>query len=465
VKRKRRESSPMKKLKEEVVYKLQNSHKNHSKELVNLVQGWTKIKPDVCIISEDRKRIFTQRILLSLYSKTMCSVLKDLPPFELPAISVPASGKSIKNLLRILKNGVTVSKSEQDLLAVQDAASALDIELTGWNITNICVPESEILSYCRDPLVVKYENIKPNVIDMANPTLEDLEILDDEIEIVDTVINVDNSAEKAVEKEIKKVFPKTGEFASEEFKNRVKQMKQFGTNFLKRRATTAMLGTLSPTNDSGIGSDFQFLVPKEEPISDDFGIGRLLNSDGISSQSESSVTLAERKAPKHKLFAEDVVPKELPETPKKVQNRGSLEDAESMNAYPRFYCGSCECGFSGFNTPRRISNDGHATGTPRTPKTPVQRELYNSCEECMKRKADEAIKSIKQKKYFKMLKEKRIEAEKAKKEGLKFPCDKCDYVAAAPGNLKTHKMANHDGVQFMEQYVNDYFEKNKFLIL
>lgn len=463
-KRKRRESSPVKKM-DEVIYKLQNSGRNHSKELENVVQSWTKQKPDICIISQDRSRIFTQRILLSLYSKTLCSLLKDLPPFDLPAISVPASGKSIKNLLRLLKNGVTVSTNQDDLLEVEDAAKALNIELKDWNINYITVPQSQVLTYCRDPVVVKYKDIKPNVIDMANPTLEDLSILDDEIEIVETVIRVED-VNKSVEKEIRKAFPKTGEFETEEFKNRVKKMKESGTNFLKRRkSTAASVTSKTALNSSGIDSEFKFLVPKEEPIVDEFAPGGLLNSDGTSTQSESSVTLGERKAPKHRLFIEDSssMLKELPETPKK--NRVSVEDAESMNAYPRFYCGSCECGFSGISTPRRISDDGHSTGTPRTPKTPVQRELYNSCEACMKRKGDEAIKSIKQNKYFNMLKVKRLEAEKCKKEGLKFPCDKCDYVAAAPGNLKTHQMANHDGVQFMEKYVNDYFDKNKFLIL
>jgi len=462
--RRRRASSPVKK-REEIVYKLQNSQKqNHSKELLNLVQDWTKLKPDICIISQDQNRIFTQRILLSLYSKTLCSLLKDLPPFDLPAISVPATARSIRNLLRVLKHGVTVSKTEEDLVGVEEVAKVLDIKLNDWNIKTISLPDSQILSYCRDPLVIKYENIKPNVIDMANPSLEDLEILDDEIEIVEIIENEERIKEKGLDKEIQKTFPTTGDFVSKEFVNRVKLMKNCGTNFLKRRASTAIIGTSkSPTTNVSSQEDFEFVVPKEEPITDDYVPDGLLNSDGISSQSESSITLAERKAPKHKLFAEDIVPKELPETPKKT--RVSVEDAESMNAYPRFYCGSCECGFSGYNTPRRVSNDGQSTGTPRTPKTPVQRELYNSCEECMKRKADEAIKSIKQKKYFKMLKEKRLEAQKAKKEGLKFPCDKCDYVAAAPGNLKTHMMANHDGVQFVEQYVNDYFEKNKFLIL
>jgi len=444
-----------------VMYNLKHDLQNTSKELLGMVQSWTTLKPDVCLISCDRSRIFSHRILLSLYSRSLLSVLKDYPPFELPAISVPASGKSIKNLLRLLTNGVTVSASEEDLLEVKETAIAMEIELKDWNIKSISVPKSKVLTYCRDPVVLQIQNIKPNVIDMANPSLADLSILDDEIEIVDTIINVDNK----VDKEMKKVFPKTEDFTSEEFRKRVKRMKEAGTMFKKRRTSTAIVPGDYKKNLTTISEEFQFIVPKVEPISisDEFAPDVLMTESTTSSQSESSVTLAERKAPKHKLFAEDLVPKELPETPKK--NRVSVEDAESMNAYPRFYCASCECGLSGLNSPRRVSVDGHNTGTPRTPKTPVQRELYNSCDLCMKKKAEDSIRSIKQKKYLQMLKENRIAGEKAKKEGIKYPCDKCDYVAVLPGNLKTHQMANHDGVQFMEQYVNDYFTKNKFLIL
>ena len=93
----------------------------------------------------------------------------------------------------------------------------------------------------------------------------------------------------------------------------------------------------------------------------------------------------------------------------------------------------------------------------------MQRELYNSCDDCVKRRVENNIKSIKQKKYFQMLKDKRAEAEQYK--GQKFPCNRCDYVAAIPSNLKTHQMANHDGENFVDNYINEYFEKNKFLIL
>ena len=97
-----------------------------------------------------------------------------------------------------------------------------------------------------------------------------------------------------------------------------------------------------------------------------------------------------------------------------------------------------------------------------SPRTESQRTLYNNCEKCIKRRAEENIKSIKQKKYFEMLRDK--SGEKVTR-SEKFPCDKCSYVAAHPSNLKTHKLANHEGVDFVNSYVNDYFDKNKFIIL
>ena len=80
----------------------------------------------------------------------------------------------------------------------------------------------------------------------------------------------------------------------------------------------------------------------------------------------------------------------------------------------------------------------------------------------MKRRAEENIKSIKQRKYFEMLQDK---CGKKVLKSERFPCDKCSYVAAHPSNLKTHKLANHEGVDFVNSYVNDYFDKNKFIIL
>ena len=35
----------------------------------------------------------------------------------------------------------------------------------------------------------------------------------------------------------------------------------------------------------------------------------------------------------------------------------------------------------------------------------------------------------------------------SKHEGFKYPCDQCEYEASKKSNLKTHKMAKHEGVK------------------
>ena len=90
------------------------------------------------------------------------------------------------------------------------------------------------------------------------------------------------------------------------------------------------------------------------------------------------------------------------------------------------------------------------------------------CHKCDERKTlDHNMKTVKTKRYLEMIKEKRRTIVRAKKEkrSLKFPCDKCDYVAARIGNLKTHKMTKHEGVKFMDSYFPDYFFQNKFLVI
>ena len=163
-----------------------------------------------------------------MYSKALCSLLRDLPTFDLPAISVPASGKSIKSLLRLLQHGVTVSTYQEDLLEVEKAANVLNIELKDWNIKNISVPQSQVLTYSQDPVVVKYKSMKPNVIDMTNPPLEDLEIVGQCIRVEDD--DIPFYASKSGGNEIRKIFPKTGEFESDGLKKRVAQMTKSGTN-------------------------------------------------------------------------------------------------------------------------------------------------------------------------------------------------------------------------------------------
>ena len=386
--------------------------------------------------------MFTQRIILSLHSKFLCSLLREpgqqSEDNNLLILSVPSSGKSVRLLLRLISSGVTVSFSREELRETEKIAKILGIQISRSIIKKLKIPCSDILSYSKRPVKIKIENIKPNMIEMRNPSVDDLnilDILDEEIEVVDSVIRNDTDPLEE--------FPNSKKFRSKMFSEKIKRLKDSGLVFQRSQR--------SLSEDS---ADSQFLVPKVES-SEEFGPGLLLSDDISSSQSDSgSVTLAERerKQTRRKLYADDQEPKELPES-KKL--RLSVGEAETFSSSQRsFYCAGCECG---------LANGQTSQGSPRTPKTSVQRELYNSCDDCVKRRVENNIKSIKQKKYFQMLKDKRAEAEKYK--GQKFPCNRCDYVAAIPSNLKTHQMANHDGENFVDKYINEYFEKNKFLIL
>ena len=345
-------------------------------------------------------------------------------------------------LLRLITSGVTVSFSREELRETEKIAKVLGIQLSRSIIKKLKIPCADILSYSKRPVKIKIDNIKPNMIEMRNPSVDDLDmlkILDEEIEVVDSDISIDKNPMEE--------FPNTKKFRSKMFSEKIRTLKDSGLIFQKSQRQL-----VCSTEDS---ADVQF---KPEPT-EEFAPGSLLSDDISSSQSDSgSVTLAERerKQTKRKLYAEDLEPKEMPE---RKTLRLSVSDAESFSSVQRsFYCANCECGLA--NGPGRNSV---SQSSPRTPNNSVQRELYNSCDDCVKRRVENNIKSIKQKKYFQMLKDKRAEAEKYK--GQKFPCNRCDYVASIPSNLKTHQMANHDGENFVDKYINEYFEKNKFLIL
>ena len=395
--------------------------------------------------------MFSQRILLSLHSKFLCSLLREQGQAQqaednnLLVLSVPSSGKSVRLLLRLITSGVTVSFSREELRETEKIAKILGIQISRSIIKKLKIPCSDILSYSKRPVKIKIENIKPNMIEMRNPAVDDLDILnilDEEIEVVDPVISSDSDPMAE--------FPDTKRFRSKMFSEKIRKLKDVGLVFERSQRQS-----MSLSEDS---AGVQFLAPKAEQP-EEFAPGFLLSDDISSSQSDSgSVTLAERerKQTKRKLYAESPEPRELPER-KKLRLSGSEMERETLghsSSQRSFYCASCECG---------LANGSPSQSSPRTPRTSVQRELYNSCDDCVKRRVENNIKSIKQKKYFQMLKDKRAEAEKYK--GQKFPCNRCDYVAAIPSNLKTHQMANHDGENFVDNYINEYFEKNKFLIL
>ena len=401
----------------ECYFRIENHKSECQKQLQQLVKCWTQDKPDLCLLSSDNQRVFTHKRLFSLHSKFLCSLLSDGQQYssDLSVLSTPCSGASLRCLLRLLNTGVTVSDQREHLKEAGKAAKLLGIMVNCSRIKSLQIPKTDVLSYSKPQVQIKVANVKPNIIDVNNPCLDDLDILDDEIEILETVANP----------EVIQEFPDRKKFRTKVFTERVKSLKDSGA-VIQKLIQVQEYDELPPE---------QLLVPKFEPM-DEFAPGRM-----SSSQSDtSSVILMEKKTPKRKLYAEDSELREIFEEDGFQNKSARVNRVEGVSL--------CSVGTSGCS---------------RSPKTNLQKELYNNCDECIKRRAEDNIKMIKQKKYFQMLKEKRAEAEKFK--GQKFPCDKCDYVAALPSNLKTHQLANHDGVDFVDKYVNEYFEKNKFLIL
>ena len=373
-------------------FRIENRDKHETEAgLRRVLREWTHARPDTCLLSSDSERVFSHRALLSLHSRLLRSSLASLEPAELAVISVPASGKSLRNLSRLLVNGVVVSSSREDLKETEKAAECLGIEITNPRTRSLNIQSSEILTYCRKPVKIKTENINSNVIDLFNPNLNAIEdILDEELQLNadSTDFDFNNRDEK---------FPDSKHFRTKVFSERIRSLERSGTVLQRVRRTS-------------IDAD-----------------------DNFSSSSDSPGSVSDRRGLKRKLFAED------------TEHPADFDPDEEPITNTH-----CECRAS-----RSV-----ARGSWRGAH--LQRKLYNSCDDCIKRRAEENIKSIKQRKYLEMLREK--SGEKVQK-GEKFPCDQCSYVAAHPSNLKTHKLANHEGVDFVNKYVNDYFDKNKFLIL
>ena len=373
-------------------FRIENSDKSETEApLRHVLSSWTRARPDTCLLSSDGQRVFTHRALLSLHSRMLSPSLASLETKELAIISVPASGKSLRNLCRLLLNGVVVSSSREDLRETEKAAAILGIELSRTRTQSLQIPASEVLTYCRKPVKIKTENIKSNVIDIFNPNLNVIEdILDEELQ--------SNSEDTDFDYSNREEFPDSKHFRSKVFSERIRSLEKSGTVFQRVRGTST---------DADDTSSFS---------------------------SDSPASVSNRRGHKRKLFGGDT---EMPAD-------FDPEEEPILNSH----CETCT----------GLSSISSCT----SPMTDSQKALYNSCENCMKRRAEENIKSIKQRKYFEMLQDK---CGKKVLKSERFPCDKCSYVAAHPSNLKTHKLANHEGVDFVNNYVNDYFDKNKFIIL
>eukprot|EP00092_Neocalanus_flemingeri_P000544 GFUD01000578.1.p1 GENE.GFUD01000578.1~~GFUD01000578.1.p1 ORF type:complete len:324 (+),score=102.93 GFUD01000578.1:51-1022(+) len=115
------------------LYHIETTEADHTAMLISTVLAWTGKEADMYLVSEDGCKIYTHRILLSLYSKLVSGILKSFPT-DIVGISVSASSVSLAMLLKVLTTGAVIALDEMDLKEVGLAAEVLGVDLKNLNI-------------------------------------------------------------------------------------------------------------------------------------------------------------------------------------------------------------------------------------------------------------------------------------------------------------------------------------------
>ena len=211
---------------------IENSDKTETEaQLQHVLRAWTRARPDTCLLSSDGQRVFTHRALFGLHSRMLRASLASLETTELAIISAPSSAKSLRNLSRLLLNGVVVSSSREDLKETEEAAACLGIELSKTRTQSLQIPTREVLTYSRKPLAIKTETIKSNIIDIFNPNMNVIkDILDEELQ--------SNEYNTELDRINKEEFPGSNQFHSKVFSERIRSLEKSGTVFQIVRGTS-----------------------------------------------------------------------------------------------------------------------------------------------------------------------------------------------------------------------------------
>jgi len=110
------------------MYRIENTMTEHASMLKYAVVTWGEKQPDMYLVSREGVKVYTQRILLSFYSKSICKVLENIKD-DLAGVSVPASSSSLTMMLKVLVCGSVIANNKADLLEVGQAAEVLGIVL------------------------------------------------------------------------------------------------------------------------------------------------------------------------------------------------------------------------------------------------------------------------------------------------------------------------------------------------
>ena len=97
-----------------MAYKVEFDESEHLDIIKPMFENVLNEEPDIFIITDDGEIVETHKILLSLFSRYLASVLNVLPPGKgVPGLSVPAKAETVRMFVKLLEQGNVVFKGKE----------------------------------------------------------------------------------------------------------------------------------------------------------------------------------------------------------------------------------------------------------------------------------------------------------------------------------------------------------------
>ena len=159
---------------EKMSYKVEITKDAFEVSLRGTLADWSKQDPDVHLVSSEGYRVFSHRVLLSLYSSQLQRILNDPVLLFSPqpaSISVPASASSISTLLKMLTSGKVGTGDRGVAEDVKEAARSLGIVLKNCRVeANRMSSSSSGVTVIKLPVPIKKTEVKQSVQKIKVPS-------------------------------------------------------------------------------------------------------------------------------------------------------------------------------------------------------------------------------------------------------------------------------------------------------
>merc|ERR1719431_1535068 len=96
-------------------YQLSSKEEEHHLLLQDLLETASKQEEDVFLVSTEGHRVFTNRLLLSLYSPFLRDMFENISKDNVIGISIPFTFRALLNLMKIITRGEAESEDQESL--------------------------------------------------------------------------------------------------------------------------------------------------------------------------------------------------------------------------------------------------------------------------------------------------------------------------------------------------------------